>query len=90
MQYFMIVFAAFNIILGTYIYLLQSDNDNLRSENTDIKIMLESQKKELSKEKLEYLEKVEKSKNQTLDKLILDKSSCETELDSYKRLIRAL
>lgn len=86
----MIVFAAFNIILGTYIYLLQSDNDNLRSENTDIKIMLESQKKELSKEKLEYLEKVEKSKNQTLDKLILDKSSCETELDSYKRLIRAL
>ena len=90
MNYFIIVFGAFNVILCGYMWWLIDTKDALVSENAQIKVMLETQKVQHTAEKIEYLEKLEQSKNQTIDKFLLDKSSCQNELESYKKLIRAM
>lgn len=90
MQYFVIVFGAFFAVLCAYMYNLIEIKDALLAENSQMKTLLESQKAQYTSEKIEYLEKLEQSKNLTIDKFLLDKSTCQSELDSYKKLIRAM
>lgn len=90
MNYFIIVFGAFFAVLCGYLWSVISANETLLKENATIKIMLESQKVQHTREKIEYLERVEKAKNESLNRLILNTESCQGELDSYKALIRAM
>lgn len=90
MNYFIIVFVAFYAVLCGYLWFLIDSKDELLKENANIKVMLEAQKAQHTQEKIEYLERVEKAKNESLNRLILNTESCKSELDSYKALIRAM
>ena len=90
MQYFVIVFGAFFAVLCGYMYNLIEIKDSLLAENNQMRILLETQKTQHTSEKIDFLEKLEASKNKTIDKFFLDKSNCQSELNSYKKLIRAM
>lgn len=90
MNYFIIVFGAFFAVLCGYLWILIDANETLLKENSQIKIMLESQKVQHTQKKIDYLERVEKAKNESLNRLILNTEFCQSELDSYKALIRAM
>lgn len=90
MQYFAIVFGAFFAVLCGYLWFLIDTKDALMSENANLSALVESQKAQHTAEKLQYFENLQKAKDSTIDKFRLDKSSCESELESYKGLIRAM
>lgn len=86
----MIVFGAFNAVLCGYLWILINEKDDLIAENTNLKVVLETQKATQNAQKIEYLDNLEKAKNESLNRLILNRESCQKELNSYKALIRAL
>lgn len=90
MQYFAVVFFVFSSVLCAYMYSLIDAKDSLILENASLQSALEVQSRELSEEKLKYFETLQKNKDATVNRIQLDKSTCESELASYKALIRAM
>lgn len=87
---FVIAFFALQGVICGYLYYVIGVKNELISENSSLKTTLESQKVQLTKEKLEYFENLQKSNNARIDRYTLDKTTCQNELESYKRLINAM
>lgn len=87
---FIVAFFALQGVICSYLWYVISVKNDLIEQNSNLKTTLESQKVQLTKEKLQYFENLQKSNNARIDKYTLDKSDCYKELESYKRLINAM
>lgn len=90
MNYFIIVFIALMVTLGSYILVLQNRNETLIYKNAELESALKAiEVLENQRELLESLLKKRDNDFKRLNSIEKDLSSCETTLHSYNMLINA-
>lgn len=90
MNYFIIVFIALMVTLGSYILFLQNRNETLIYKNAELESALKAiEVLENQRELLESLLKKRDNDFKRLNSIEKDLSSCETTLRSYNMLVNA-